>query len=279
MMRAYILFAVILTSCAKKDTSAQPDASAYRTKRTVTYNNIRVDVIIDKPALTDVDVLITYHGTVQSDDNILAAAENTLDRFKYILNRKDMMIVSVAHPQLNILFGDNIAQAEAALLWVRHRANQELGLTVKKIFLAGHSQGGYLVTRLNTMHQTDGVIANAPGPLNLVFRCQLEENGQAPTSYVCDKLRNAYGTTASNPDAYHQRSLLNFTNGFKSDILFVQGLNDMPIQMYSWPTFKQAVSNCTDCKNRQFVEINGAGHGAVFESQSAMIEFNRFIER
>jgi len=279
MMRAYILFAVILTSCAKKDTSAQPDASAYRTKRTVRYNNISVDVIIDKPALTDVDVLITYHGTVQSDDNILEAAENTLDRFKYILNRKDMMIVSVAHPQLNILFGDNIAQAEAALLWVRHRANQELGLTVKKIFLAGHSQGGYLVTRLNTMHQTDGVIANAPGPLNLVFRCQLEENGQAPASYVCDKLRNAYGTTASNPDAYHQRSLLNFTNGFKSDILFVQGLNDMPIQMYSWPTFKQAVSNCTDCKNRQFVEINGAGHGAVFESQSAIVEFNRFIER
>ena len=36
-----------------------------------------------------------------------------LNQFKNILNRQDMMIVSVAHPQLNILFGDNLVQAEA----------------------------------------------------------------------------------------------------------------------------------------------------------------------
>jgi hypothetical protein len=279
MMRSSIWFVLLLASCAKKDTSVPPNAQALRTKRTVTYNDVKVDVIIDKPALNDVDVLITYHGTVQSDDNILAAAENTLDQFKNVLNRKDMMIVSVAHPQLNILFGDNIKQAEAAFLWVKNLANRELGLTVKKIFLAGHSQGGYLVTRLNTMHQTDGVIANAPGPLNLVYRCQLEENGQAPASYVCDRLRNTYGTTASNPDAYNQRSLLNFTKGFKSDILFVQGLNDSPIQLHNWPTFRQDVSSCADCKSRQFVEITGAGHGALFESPTAKTEFNRFINR
>jgi pimeloyl-ACP methyl ester carboxylesterase len=189
-----------------------------------------------------------------------------------------MMIVSVAHPQLKILFGDNIIQAEAALLWVKNKADQELGIKVKKIFIAGHSQGGYLVTRLNTMHQTNGVIANAPGPLNLVFRCQLEENGQTPQSYVCDTLRKVYGTTASNSNAYYQRSLLNFTNGFKSDILFIQGLDDMAIQMYSWPTFKQDVLSCTNCQDRQFVEVAGAGHGALFESQSAITAFNNFID-
>jgi pimeloyl-ACP methyl ester carboxylesterase len=207
----------------------------------------------------------------------LAAAENSLNQFKNILNRQDMMFVSVAHPQLNILFGDNIRQAEAALLWVKHKANQELGIAIKKIFLAGHSQGGYLVTRLNTMHQTNGVIANAPGPLNLFFRCQLEENGQAPASYVCNNLRNEYGITAADSNAYYQRSLLNFTNDFKSDILFVQGLNDMPIQMYSWPKFKDAVSKCLNCQNREFLEVPGAGHGALFESQTAKNEFNNFI--
>jgi pimeloyl-ACP methyl ester carboxylesterase len=206
----------------------------------------------------------------------LNAAETTLNQFKNILNRQNMMIVSVAHPQLNILFGDNIQQAEAALLWVKYKANQELGITVRKIFLAGHSQGGYLVTRLNTMHQTNGVIANAPGPLNLAYRCQLEENGQIASSYPCNNLRNEYGTTATNSNAYLQRSLLNFTNGFKSDILFVQGLNDSPIQMYSWPTFKQNVLNCTNCQNRQFVEIPG-GHAALFQSQTAKTEFNNFI--
>ncbi len=272
------LFMLFFLSCEKDNTSNQPNpnSSAYRITKSISYNSVNVDVIIDKPEGNEFDVLITYHGTVQSDSAILTSAETTLNQFKNILNRQDMMIVSVAHPQLNILFGDNILQAEAALLWVKHKANQELGITVKKIFLAGHSQGGYLVTRLNTMHQTNGVIANSPGPLNLVYRCQLEENGQAPASYPCNNLRNVYGTTIDNSNAYHQRSLLNFTNGFKSDILFVQGLDDMAIQMYSWPTFKQDVLSCTNCQNRQFVEIPG-GHTAIFQSQTAKTEFNNFI--
>jgi hypothetical protein len=279
LMNASLLLIIsfLFSTCKKEKPTEQPAPSAYRTTKTITYNNINVDILIDKPALNEVDVLITYHGTVQSDSNILAAAENTLNQFKNILNRQDMMFVSVAHPQLNILFGDNIRQAEAALLWVKHKANQELGIAIKKIFLAGHSQGGYLVTRLNTMHQTNGVIANAPGPLNLFFRCQLEENGQAPASYVCNNLRNEYGITAADSNAYYQRSLLNFTNDFKSDILFVQGLNDMPIQMYSWPKFKDAVSKCLNCQNREFLEVPGAGHGALFESQTAKNEFNNFI--
>ena len=272
------LIMLFFLSCEKDNTSGQsnPNSSAYRITKSISYNSVNVDVIIDKPEGNEFDVLITYHGTVQSDSTILTAAETTLNQFKNILNRQDMMIVSVAHPQLNILFGDNILQAEAALLWVKHKATQELGITVKKIFLAGHSQGGYLVTRLNTMHQTNGVIANSPGPLNLVYRCQLEENGQAPASYPCNNLRNVYGTTIDNSNAYHQRSLLNFTNGFKSDILFVQGLDDMPIQMYSWPTFKQDVLSCTNCQNRQFIEIPG-GHTAIFQSQTAKTEFNNFI--
>lgn len=278
-MRKVLLIVLCFFSCDKGTSVTQQHqpVGPYRITKNISYNGVNVNVIIDKPVNNEVDVLITYHGTVQSDNAILTAAENTLDQFKAVLDRQDMLLVSVAHPQLNILFGDNILQAEAALLWVKHKASQELGITVKKIFLAGHSQGGYLVTRLNTMHATNGVIANAPGPLNLVFRCELEENGQAPTSYVCDKLRNVYGTTVVNPNAYFQRSLLNFTNGFKSDILFVQGLDDGAIQMHSWPQFKQDIQNCTNCLGTQFVEVPGAGHGALFESQLAKTEFNAFI--
>ena len=134
-----------------------------------------------------------------------------------------------------------------------------------------------MVTRLNTMHQTNGVIANAHGPLDLVYRCQLEENGQIQSSAECTHLKNAYGTTTENPNAYSQRSLLNFTNGFKSNILFFQGLNDSSIQMYLWPTFKQEITNCSSCLDRQFVEIPGGGHVALFESMTAKTEFNTFI--
>lgn len=234
-------------------------------------------MVIDKPALNEMDVLVVFHGTVLYDSAIMSAANNILDNFKDILERKNMMIVSVAYPGENLLLGDNILQAEAALLWVKNKASQDLNITVKKVFLAGHSQGGYLVTRLNTMHPTNGVIANAPGPLNLVYRCELEEKKQIQAGATCTKLKNVYGTTTNNTNAYFQRSLLNFTNGFKSDILFIQGLNDSPIQMYSWPAFKQDVMNCTNCKNSYFVEVAGEEHAALFTSATAKVEFNNFI--
>lgn len=274
-MRLLIFLSIFFLSCTKYSKTSTP--IAYRQTKTINYNNTSVDVVIDKPALNDLDVLIVYHGTVLYDMFSLTAANTTLDSFKNILDRKDMMLLSVAYPGENLLFGDNIIQAEAALLWVKNSAARELGITVKKVFLAGHSQGGYLVTRLNTMHKTNGVIANAPGPLNLVYRCNLEENGQVATSVTCDKLRNIYGTTSTNPDAYFQRSLLNFTNGFKSDMLFVQGLNDSPIQLYSWPTFKQDVLNCTNCQSTQFVEVPGGTHPSLFTSPVAKTEFNNFI--
>jgi hypothetical protein len=207
----------------------------------------------------------------------MTAANTTLDQFKNILDRKDMMIISVIYPQENIVLGDNIVVGEAALLWLKNKASQELGIQVKKIFLGGHSQGGYMVTRLNTLHATNGVIANAPGPFNLVYRCGLEEAGTTQASSFCTRLRNTYGITTSNPAAYFNRSLLNFTNGFKSDIIFFQGLNDSPIQMYSWPVFKQEVQNCSTCQQVQIVEIPGGEHPALFEIPSARAPFNTFI--
>ncbi|MBU6324050.1 MAG: hypothetical protein KJS92_01060 [Bacteroidetes bacterium] len=254
-------------------------SGAYREVKTIAHNGVKVDVVIDKPEQNEVDVMLLYHGTVGEDSKILEAAQNTLDGFKRILNRKDMMLVSVAYPEENLLFGDNLAFAEAALLWLRQDAEKELGIKVGKVFLAGHSQGGYLVTRLNTMHETDGVIANGPGPLNLIYRCELEESGKIASGKVCTLLRNTYGTTTANPNAYRLRSLLNFSSGFKSDILFVQGMDDSPIQMYSWPVFKDNVLKCSNCRERKILELPGFGHQALFESVEAKDSFNAFIGR
>ncbi|MBM3433076.1 MAG: hypothetical protein FJX92_08800 [Bacteroidetes bacterium] len=278
-MRHLLLIPVFLVglavhSCKKKE----PADTAYQIVRKINYNGVSVDVVIDKPKNDVVDVLVLYHGTVTFDNKILEAAYNTLDGFKRILNRTDMMLVSVAYPEENLLMGDNLPFAEAALLWVKNKAAQELGITIRKVFLGGHSQGGYIVTRLNTMHATNGVIANAPGPLNLVYRCQLEETGQITNSIACRQLAATYGNTTTNPNPYYLRSLSNFTSPFKSDILFVQGLEDSPIQLYSWPTFKQAVNACTDCRERQFLEIPGYGHNSLFQSPIGQTEFNRFIQ-
>jgi len=282
-MRKILILILLLTSilsCHKEEakTSNTPEKpEAFVGVKSISYNQVKVDLVIDKPALEEVDVLILFHGTVIFDSLILDASTSLLEKAKSLLDRKDMMLVSVAYPEENLLMGDNIREAEAALLWVKNEASNALGVKVKKIFLCGHSQGGYLVTRLNTMHQTNGVIANGPGPLNLVYRCQLEENGNIPKGITCTQLKNTYGSTSTNPSAYMQRSLLNFTKGFKSDILFVQGLNDTPIQMYSWPTFKAEVLACTNCKNAQFLELEGVGHAALFVDSMAKEAFNSFI--
>ncbi len=273
-----IVLIALFASCSKQCNSTSPPTDdAYLVTKTIEHNGVSFDVVIDKPEGSEFDVLIVYHGTVLYDSLILQAANTTLDHYKNILDRNDMLIISVAYPEENLLFGDNISHAEAALLWVKNSASQDLGLTIKKVFLSGHSQGGYLVTRLNAMHSTNGVIANAPGPLDLVYRCQLEETGQIQNGITCTLLANTYGATTTNPDAYFQRSLLNFTNGFKSDILFVQGLADGFIHMHSWPTFKQQVEVCSDCAETLFLELDNLGHPALFMSSEAKDEFNSFI--
>lgn len=278
MNKFLIVIFIVFYSCKTQEPIIPEEPVAYRQYRTISYNQKEIEIIVDKPASDVVDILMVFHGTVMNDSNLVEAANNTLDSFKELLDSSKMMIVSVIYPQEKILLGDNVQLCESALLWLKYRASSELGITINKIFLAGHSQGAYVATRLNTMHETNGVIANAPGPLNLIYRCKLEEDGKIKSGVECSKLRQAYGSTTDNPDAYLQRSLMNFTRGYQSDILFVQGIEDSPIQLYSWPTFKQEVLNCTNCSKRQFVEVPHKGHGSLFQDSVAKKEFIDFIQ-
>jgi dipeptidyl aminopeptidase/acylaminoacyl peptidase len=240
----------------------------------------------------EVNVILAYHGTamVNSEINHAAIGIATNIREKILNNEgKNIVIISVAYPEENLLIGDNIKEAEAALLWVKDNAINKLQLNIHKIFLFGHSQGAYLVTRLNTMHETDGVISNSPGPLNLVMRCEAEEqrtkyylNPPDPLEigYVCYLLYQEYGTTKENPNAYKQRSGMSFVSGYKSDILFIQGMDDgNPFQQSNWPTFIKAVENNENEIKYEFLNIEGFGHPAVFESPEAKQKVIEFIEK
>lgn len=59
--------------------------------------------------------------------------------------------------------------------------------------------------------------------------------------------------------------------------LFVQGLNDGPIQMRSWPLLQQRLSTCTDCQQVIFLPIQGAGHDALFSTAQGQAALNTFI--
>jgi hypothetical protein len=252
--------------------------AAVQGTRTITYGGVSVQVVIHMPAAAVKDALVLYHGTVWFDDRILPAAQNTLDSFKRLLLRDDTLLVSVAYPQQNREIGEGLREAEAALLWVKNEASRALGVSINRVFMAGHSQGAYLVTRLNTMHRTDGVIANAPGPLDFEYRCLLEERGDAPRSEECGLMSPRYGPASANPAPYRSISLLSFTQGFKADALFVQGQDDGVIQMRSWPLFRQAVQTCTNCQQPVVLEVAG-GHEALFRSVEARAAFNQFLDQ
>ena len=86
-----IVFLLILFSSCKKKTDTNQHAhsdSAYVMTKTLVDDSFPVDVIIDKPKGTSFDVLMVLHGTVTYDSLILGAAQNTLDGFKQILDRK-----------------------------------------------------------------------------------------------------------------------------------------------------------------------------------------------
>jgi hypothetical protein len=259
----------------------------------IAYNDINnkpVNVVVFSDKLTTpspvdlVDVLVVYHGTVDTNDKIEGAAKQTLAQFKNILSsqNKDMLIISVAYPEGDLLMGDNVTASLAALDWALDKtgvngASKTLGVNINKVFIAGHSQGGYTVVRLNSLRETAGVIANAPGPIDLVYRCGLDEatkNGKS--SKTCVNLYNEYGSVSTNPNPYKDRSLSGFTNNFKSDILLNQGMQDDEIQIYLWPGFKQQVKDCTTCKETKFVEVQGK-HASLFVNPISIQEFNTFI--
>ncbi len=98
LLLATTLLLMLFPSCKKQVSSPNTvvNDSAYQITKAIVGDSFSVDVVIDKPKGTSFDVLMVFHGTVTYDSLILGAARNTLDGFKRILNRNDMMIVSVA---------------------------------------------------------------------------------------------------------------------------------------------------------------------------------------
>jgi predicted esterase len=276
----FILFATIIAFSGCRSTAPLPEDNLGDTARSpvkLKTATSSIDFVIHKPNIPSADAFLLFHGTVASDEKAIPAARLTLAKSRKLIGREDALYVSVAYPQEDLLIGDNLKHAETALLWLKTSASKELGIEIKRIFLLGHSQGGYLVTRLNALHRTDGVIANAPGPLNFTLRCELEEKKKIPASEHCRKMKVRFGSTKDNPSPYEERSLLSHLRNFKSRILFTQGTSDTKIQMTSWPVLKEAISKCSTCRDVVFRELEG-GHDALFENPQATEIVRNFIK-
>lgn len=72
--------------CSKADLPNDPGpGSTHRITKTISYDGVSVDLVIDHPGREEADVLMVFHGTVRNDGLILQAAHNVLERFKGIL--------------------------------------------------------------------------------------------------------------------------------------------------------------------------------------------------
>ena len=170
---------------------------------------------------SQVDVVVLFHGTLTEGGKptIGQAASDMLDRFIDTnitdLNIRDKIIFSVAYPQDHIsntrqfnlsgvgtetgsfLMGDNLPYARAAVGWVKNNLNGYIAAqggskTIGDVYLFGHSQGGKLVSKINTLDSgIAGVIANAPGPI------QFDQTCTTAGGTSCNKVATIYG----NPSA------------------------------------------------------------------------------
>lgn len=167
---------------------------------------------------SSVDVVVVFHGTIDNDsgDTIQDASDTALTQFLNPsgLNVRDKIIFSAAYPQDHItnvkqynlagvgtetstfLMGDNLPYTRAAVGWVKNSLNAYISAqggskTIGDVYLFGHSQGGKLVSKMNTLETgITGVIANAPGPIQFDQTCTADA-----TNTSCSKVAAIYGIT------------------------------------------------------------------------------------
>ena len=192
------------------------------------------------------DVILAFGGTLQDTSRVMDSALLQLNTLRNTVGIKNKTIISIAYSQDKIIGGINndLSEAEAALLWLKSNPKDILGINVNKIYLFGHSQGGYIVVRLNKKHKTDGIIANAPGPINLQMKCQDEEKKPYnQRNRDCNLIFDVYGSaTGSNKQEYLNRSLISFATGQLSNALYIQGLGDDPFKVARYKEYIKSVS-------------------------------------
>jgi len=263
--------------------------------------------LIDNP----IDLVVAYHGTITLDTSpgattILDASNTNLTLLKgNEIGIDDKIIFSVAYPQdgitvaqnINVLtqaqlstfeFGDNLPYARAALLWAKNNLNSYLssiGLSQRtnNVYMFGHSQGGSLVHKLNTLETTDGAVVNAPGPIRLDVTCENQENlglvgpGRTlnPTNVTCQKLFNAYGSAATASEYQDVSLLYDYVTGHKATITYLQALDDPTGgtsgvgQVYWMGELTAAMS--ANGQSYNYITVPTGGHDAFYKPQNTTL--------
>ena len=91
------------------------------------------------------------------------------------------------------------------------------------VHLFGHSQGGKLVSKINTLTTgITGVVANAPGPIQFDQTCAAD-----PSNTSCSKVATIHGASSGDgSEPYQSIGLETYTSTHNAPIRFTQALDD-----------------------------------------------------
>ena len=237
---------------------AQSSPDSYRTNSDITYRGHTGDSYIDSVCRLDVSypcdgadhpVIVWFHGGgLTSGHREIPVA----------LQGQGMVVVGVGYrfsPRVRV--ADCIDDAAAAVAWI-YRHIGEMGGSISKIYLAGHSAGAYLVSMLGLDRQylarygveADSMAALIPYSGNAIthLACRAER-GIPPTQPVVDSMAPLYHVRRDTPP-----------------ILLLSG--DRTMEMYGryeenaylWRMF-QVVGN----PDVQLRELDGFDHGTMVE--------------
>ena len=295
----YSYFQTLTTSIASSQFTISPSDGQTHTVSSTSYPVMGKLYVPTSVSSSSIDVVVVFHGTVSPEGpngpSIADASVTALNHFldPSGLNVRDKIIFSAAYPQdhisqarnLNIsgtgteqadfLMGDNLPYARAAVGWVKNSLNSYMSSngiskTIGNVYLFGHSQGGKLVAKMNTLETgIAGVIANAPGPIQFDQTCA--SGGSSTIS--CTKIAAIHGASTGNGDEpYQSIGLETYTSTHNAPILFTQATGDQTGggNQYTWlQDYVNALEAISANAEATLTTVSGSNH-AAFTSDSTL---------
>lgn len=245
----------------------------------VKSDNYETIAYISKPKWTDLDIVILLHGTTNDDEKSKDAAKGMPELIWADSYLKNKFLISIAYKETDIAIWDEVLEVEEAFLAIKDTFSKN------KIYLLWHSRWGYVTNILNTKYESDWVIVNWTGPLDIWKTCEIISNNPNPrwawvemkkfcTDLMWDRYWNNYSS-----EEYNNLALKSHICNSKSPILFVQGDRDKPIQT-SWMKELEKVMSSGSCDiDYKVLWIEWAWHGDTFKQSNVWEKITDFISK
>ncbi len=247
--------------------------------RTPKYDSI---AYVTKPEGDSMDLVVLLHGTTNDDAASETAALKMPEMIRAMPRLSDACIVSLAYRETGMAIGDDVLEPLDVFSALEKNPSLQ-GLDRKKLQIIGHSRGGYVALMINAAVPNDGIVVNAPGPLDIAHSCEiLLESGNPGAAqmraFCAGTMAERYGTLAQNRGAYEALSVANRACFSKSPVLFLQGGRDKRIQIEELAELEALFESGRCPIDYEILRVENAGHSDIFEWEEVWSRILSFLD-